>query len=269
MKIARKDVKACLNIWKEILLENFSDKIEVIYSKGSASKPWETAIDYVPILSDVDIHVRFANDDQNTPLNRLPMDRALELSKAYETRFLSSQEEYLHLPRVQINDLTRLSQDPSFLLPQVEDVVLLYGWYDPPVAISDEIIRGYDKKNLLRDTEFIKKLPVSAFDRTGLDYWSLLRRINWRISPAPVRLLTQLILITPCEIWSWNRTKIINELIKQDLNSLATSYQEYYIVGWKLFLSEFSKSEFYREIFKLGSSIFFKITRVLKSQGIA
>ena len=28
LKLARKDVKACLNIWKEILIEKFADKIE-------------------------------------------------------------------------------------------------------------------------------------------------------------------------------------------------------------------------------------------------
>ncbi len=265
LKLARKDVKACLNIWKEILVENFADKIEAIYSKGSASKPWESAIDYVPVLSDVDIHVRFTNADQNTPLNLLPMKRALEISKLYEKRFLGTREEYLHLPRVQIVSVNRLSTDPTFLLPRVEDVVLLHGWYDPPKPVSDKIIRDIDKKSLLKDIEYFKKVPESVFDRTGLDYWSLLRRINWRISPSPVRLLTQLLSITPYEIWSWHRSRILKELIKQDLKSLADSYQDYYTIGWKLFLTDFSESEFYREILNLGNSVILRIAKVLES----
>src|SRR5699024_3931053 len=33
------------------------DQIEGIYLKGSATKPWESPLDYVPELSDVDIHL--------------------------------------------------------------------------------------------------------------------------------------------------------------------------------------------------------------------
>ncbi|MHA2290324.1 MAG: hypothetical protein ACXABG_16175, partial [Promethearchaeota archaeon] len=102
MKVAYKDVQTCLNIWKDILIEEFPGKIVVIYSKGSACKPWESAIDYVPILSDVDIHVRFANTDQDDPLSHLSMKKALDISQKYEKRFYRRRKDFIHLPRAQV-----------------------------------------------------------------------------------------------------------------------------------------------------------------------
>ncbi len=265
MTVARKDVRTCLTIWKNILLEEFPEKIEVIYSKGSACKPWTSAIDYVPIISDVDIHVRFTNSNQKGPLNHLSLDKALDISQQYENLFLNKRKESLHLPRTQIVSVNKLIEDSSFIFPRSEDILLLYGWYDSQNLVVDDTIRALDKENVLTDFKYLENVPGSVFDRTGLDYWSLFRRINWRISPAPVRLLTQMLPISPYEIWTWNRSKIVRELIKQDLTSLAKSYQDYYLTGWKLFLADFSETKYYRELLNHGYSVLSKISLILKN----
>ncbi len=265
LNTARKDVKTCLKIWTEILTEVFSGQIEVIYAKGSAIKPWESAIDYVPIMSDVDIHVQFVNTNSKDPIRSLPLEKALGLSEKYETLFSRRRPDPIHLPRTQIVSLNRLVHDPSFIFPRVEDIVLLYGWYDPHEEVPADSIRKIDKEKVLSDILYLEMVTESVFDRTGLDFWSMLRRINWRISPAPVRLLTQILSISPYEIWNWSRTKIVRELINQDFPLLAQSYQDYYISGWKLFVSDFLESHYYRELFSHGFTILTSIKSILKS----
>ena len=54
----RTDIYHSLSIWKDLLINEFEEKIEFIYAKGSAVKPWDSPLDYVPILSDLDIHIK-------------------------------------------------------------------------------------------------------------------------------------------------------------------------------------------------------------------
>lgn len=42
------DISIAVNIWKDIILDYFLEEIEYLYAKGSALKPWESNIDYVP-----------------------------------------------------------------------------------------------------------------------------------------------------------------------------------------------------------------------------
>jgi len=57
LKQARKDINHSLVVWTSLLTSEFSNKIKYMYAKGSAVKPWCTPLDYVPILSDLDIHI--------------------------------------------------------------------------------------------------------------------------------------------------------------------------------------------------------------------
>lgn len=77
----RKDIDFMVKTAKEVLLKNFGKNIVGIYFKGSASKKWDSHIDYVPELSDVDIHILFKNQKYylqtnlaqiliHTPLNK-------------------------------------------------------------------------------------------------------------------------------------------------------------------------------------------------------
>ncbi|PWI49360.1 hypothetical protein CEE45_02160 [Candidatus Heimdallarchaeota archaeon B3_Heim] len=266
MKVARKDVQTCLNIWKDIRTKEFPDRIEVIYAKGSACKPWESEIDYVPVISDVDIHVRFTESNREDPLSLLDMNEAINIAQRYEEIFLNMRSHSLHLPRVQVVNVNSIIKDPTFIFPRADDIVLLYGWYENPNLVTDEFIRKLDREWILSDlSEYLKTLSEKTFDRSGLDYWIQLRSMNWRVSPTPVRLLTQFLQCSPYEIWTWNRSKIVRELIDQDLTSLVTSYQNFYLSGWKLFLSNFSETKYYRDLLKHGYSVLSKAQNILKN----
>lgn len=41
----------------DALVDRFGDRISHIWVKGSAQKRWDGPVDYVPELSDVDIHL--------------------------------------------------------------------------------------------------------------------------------------------------------------------------------------------------------------------
>ena len=59
------------------------DEIRGIYLTGSTVKAWDSPLDYVPEVSDVDIHVSFRNDsawreDLDTVLGALEVQAAIE-----------------------------------------------------------------------------------------------------------------------------------------------------------------------------------------------
>ena len=83
----KEDVQIAIKIWKELLLEQFSDDIEYMYVKGSAVKGWSSIIDYVPQISDIDIHVK-VKDEQNSELVHPSLETALRVGPEYEKRFI-------------------------------------------------------------------------------------------------------------------------------------------------------------------------------------
>ncbi|MFX0093420.1 MAG: hypothetical protein ACFFBD_16835, partial [Candidatus Hodarchaeota archaeon] len=56
---AKIDVNFSIEVWTELLEKHYDNKIKCAYAKGSALKNWETYVDYVPILSDLDMHILF------------------------------------------------------------------------------------------------------------------------------------------------------------------------------------------------------------------
>ena len=253
MKQAKKEVDSCLNIWKQIFEENYSKSIEYAYAKGSATKNWDTYIDYVPVLSDVDIHIkikehsRFLDDDNS-------FHESVNISELYETRFLEQNPNYFHLPRMQIIKINDLEKKIDFVHPRITGIIPIYGkpklTGNPP---NDEL-RQIDMKNLLELGDFLPTIPMSMVDRTGLDLWSLVRRINWRVSPSPVRILTQTS-SDPLSLWELNRTSITEELEKHDLHLISESYKDFYYEGWIAFMEDFTNSQSMRRIISNGFEV--------------
>ncbi len=87
--------------------------------------------------------------------------------------------------------------------PRLQDITVMFGSpkfnYLPPV----ERVRAIDRQRLEEVILILQDIPLSMIDRSGLDFWSLIRRLTWHVPPAPVRLLTQF-KSDPFEVWSWN-----------------------------------------------------------------
>ena len=238
MEKARDDTRVAMEVWAEILPQFFGSRLEYVYVKGSALKPWDSHIDYVPTISDVDIHLGLKDDQPlfgNTPND---FDTAVSLSRQCEEEFLRRRPDHLHVPRMQVIETRFLLQSEKYTPPRPEDIKILYGEPHLQELPSPDIIRAGDLERIFDEKEFVDDLPRRILDRTGLDWWAIIRTMCWRVSPSPVRILTQSH-PDPIEVWSWNRTTIHRELLKEGYDTIAYYYHSFYQSGWNLFLSEF------------------------------
>ena len=77
------------------------DAVLGIYSKGSAVKTWDSPIDYVAEISDLDIHVRIIDPfAENNPLSEI--DGSLAFQRIMESRFLQARPHPVHFPRPRV-----------------------------------------------------------------------------------------------------------------------------------------------------------------------
>ena len=252
-KMAREDVDACIIVWTEILSEE-GREIEYAYAKGSAIKRWDSPIDYVPEISDVDIHVYTKKDDG---FLKPPNDftDAIRISEQYETRFHEIKPDAFHMPRSQIMRIKRMQKlMERYCPPRISDVNILFG--NPPQEEFGDVddIRRQDLQNLEDLYDYIEPVPRQVYDRAGHDLWYIIRAMTWRVSPSPVRILSQTH-DDPIDIWTWNRTKIEQELRNQDYESIADSYRGFYMSGWDLFLSDFKSGRAFREVVTHGYNL--------------
>lgn len=248
MEKARREVFSCIEAWKTLFETRFCGKIEYAYAKGSGVKEWSTPIDYVPLLSDVDIHIKVRGDEPLFGSRETAMEEALEVSSEYEELFLEWNPDPLHVPRTQIVVLNEVVEDPKFLLPlESDDIHVMLGEPELRKTPFKERIRAIDLEKLMELEGVLSSLPMSAVDKTGLEYWYLIRRLVWHVSPTPVRLLTQ-VEEDPEEAWMWNRTRICEKLEEHGFHEVSESYREYYLLGWEMCFTDFRDTRIMRRI---------------------
>ncbi|MHA1633833.1 MAG: hypothetical protein ACTSUZ_04675 [Candidatus Thorarchaeota archaeon] len=244
---AREDIHCATEVWVEALQEILGPRLESIYSKGSANKSWDSHIDYVPIISDVDIHITL-NDSKPLFGNYSDdFDKAVKVSQWCEEEFCRRRPDHLHIPRMQVIDTHALKEGGTYTPPRPQDIKVLFG--EPPLPKrlpSPETIRKGDMERIIEEREYIFESSRRIFDRSGLDLWVVIRVMTWKVSPSPVRLLTQ-DHPDPIDVWSWNRTKILGALKHEWFEKLARHYHGFYDAGWRLFLSGFKDLAAFRE----------------------
>ena len=256
----RDDVQIAIKIWNELLLEQFFDDIDYIYVKGSAVKPWKSIIDYVPQISDIDIHVKIRNDHPSE-LVQPSLETSLKVGPEYEKRFIkfnvNSRRSYNHIPRIQMVLLNNvLDRKFNFVFPRIKDIHILYGEPHFPEEVSGDYIRNQDREELLKLPVLLQKSYKNLLDRSDpLEMYILLRRICFVISPSPVRLLTQLLQDQdPYDIWTWNRSTIKQNLEVCNLRDLASEYSQYYTLGWDLYNKKFQDTDLFVKVIVKGLS---------------
>ncbi|MHA1576236.1 MAG: hypothetical protein ACTSU3_02635 [Candidatus Thorarchaeota archaeon] len=252
-KQARAEIKTGMEIWTNILQETFGERLRYAYAKGSAVKSWDSIIDYVPEISDIDIHFRFTTLE-DTIFSEDPFSQAMTISSEYERRFLEELPDAFHMPRTQLFLIDLLMEDVDYVPPRMSDIHVMIGTPKQIPLPSVDTIRSIDTSQLQSLETYLKTLPMSVIDRAGFDFWSIIRRMTWRVSPSPVRLLTQTH-PDPLEVWSWNRSTIVKELEKQGLDDIANAYINFYKTGWQLFLSDFKDNKAFRDMVKYGYEV--------------
>ncbi len=261
---AKREVHSCIEAWKTLFETRFEGRIEYAYAKGSGVKKWSSPIDYVPLLSDVDIHMKTRGDESLFGSPKTAVDEALEVSGEYERLFLEMNPDPLHVPRTQVVVLNDAVKDPRFLLPlESDDIYVMFGEPDLRKAPLKEKMRAVDHENLMELEGVLHSLPMSVMDKTGLEYWYLIRRLVWHVSPAPVRLLTQVV-EDPEEAWIWNRTKVCDKLEEHGFLGVSQSYRDYYLLGWEMFFTDLRDTRIMRGIVSKAYDVLESTLRLAK-----
>ncbi len=241
-----------LRLEAEWLAECFRDQllalipegeIRGMYLKGSAAKEWESPLDYVPEVSDVDMHVWF-HDDGAWPRYLGAVPQALEVQRGVEVRFAAKFARPLHQPRPQLIVMNKMmAEHEAFVHSPRSTVAVLYGEDYPVGDYSDaDAIRRHDAASLIEHGGWVDKIPLHVVDKPGRYLREALRALSWRVSPAGPRVLHVSGLDTE-QAWSMNRTRVVPALKELGLTGLADDYTAFYLSSWDYFLSGFTDSD--------------------------
>ncbi len=231
------------------------DEIRGMYLTGSTVKPWDSPLDYVPEVSDVDIHVSFRDDGAwRQHLDTVP--RALEVQAAIEACFEKRCPRALHRPRPQLLVMNKLiAEREGFGYAPLSTVVALHGEAYPKDDYSDpDTIRRHNAADLVERAEFVQRVPLLAIDRLWTHARDLLSQLTWRISPVgPLAL--HLSGLDTQHVWTLNRTRVTAALRDLALHDLADAYSAFYLSGWDYFLSGFTNSSACRTAVLAGTQV--------------
>jgi hypothetical protein len=209
-----------------------------VYAKGSAQKPWDSPLDYVPELSDVDIHILFAED---LAVRRYlgTVEAALRIQARVEALYQAAVAAPTHVPRLQVLVANFLWTEPDYVPSPEHTVTVLHGAPHPRAELSADAVRRNDTTNMLNHEPYLADLPFSVIDMPDKHIWPLLRGMSWRVSPIASRILS-LRGVPYEEAWGVNRTRAVTRLRLLGEDSLAASLTEYYSRGWEYFLSRYT-----------------------------
>lgn len=262
---ARKDVDTAIEVWKNLIKNRLSDVIAYSYVKGSAIKNWDSDIDYVPIISDIDIHICTIENQPLFPKNREGFRYSLKTTELYETHFRELRPDYLHIPRLQI---VLINEEQRFMLPEKTDhIKRLSGEILFREEESEIECRKRDLEALREIRVLLDRLPDRVIDRIGLEYYRVLRELCWVVSPTPVRVLSQF--SDSKLVWSINRTNVVHGLQDLGFGELAEVYRSYYLKGWEGFQSGFRDSRVMRELLSVAYDVLTLSYQTIKNIKIA
>lgn len=231
------------------------DQIRGIYLTGSTVKAWDSPLDYVPEVSDVDIHVSFRDDiSWRKHLDTVPL--ALEVQAAIEACFESRRPRALHRPRPQLLVLNKLmAERRGFVYSPPSTVVVLHGEPYPKDDYSNpDTIRRHNAVDLIERAEFVQRVPLLAIDRLWTHARDLLSQLTWRISPVgPLAL--HLSGLDTKHVWTLNRTRVTTALRGLALHDLADAYIAFYLYAWDYFLSGFTDTTACRTAILAGTQV--------------
>lgn len=228
------------SIVEALLRQIPSSEVTGIYFKGSAQKRWDSPVDYVPEVSDVDIHV-LLRDDEHVARRLGEIEPALAIQSQIEAGYRSKVVSPVHTPRPQLVVLNHLLEDPEYSPSPRETVTTLYGDDYPDASYDESRERELARARLLSCSDVLERLPLRVVDKPGRGLLVVLRDLTWRVSPAGPRLLSILGVPSP-QAWSLNRTQVISALEEMEQRDLAKAYADFYLSGWAYFLSDFQHS---------------------------
>ena len=230
-------------------------EIRGVYLKGSSVKAWESPLDYVPEISDVDIHVWFRDKSTWRPhLDTVP--QALAIQAGIEACFKERIARPVHHPRLQLLVLNEvMAKLERFVHSPRSTVTLLHGEAYPQADYSDaEAIRRFDAVDLVERSAWVERVPLHIVDRFGMHAFEAVRQLAWRVAPVGPLVLHLSGLDTE-HVWSLNRTRAAADLRDLGLDDLADAYRDFYLAAWDYFLSRFCDTSACRAAILAATSV--------------
>ena len=255
-QVLRTEVEAMLHAIRDGLLEVANpNQLLRIVAKGSALRTWDSVIDYVPEVSDVDVHVD-VKDDEDAKAYEHDLSFAVALRRQIAERFAAAISEPPHYPRPQLI----FTNGRDFLPSPAGIVRLLHGeTYRAGTSASVAERPRTDAFGELRGhQEFVARIGASLLDKPGRYLETTLRYLTWRVSPSlPLLLLVHGADWAEC--WSSNRTGIVSSALDRGWHEAVEHYCAYYRACWGWVLSRggddatlvdavVSASKLYREV---------------------
>ena len=236
-KILRKEIQAEVDAAMEIVFKTFGKKnIKGIYFKGSASKQWDSIIDYVPEFSDIDIHVLFQDDDLMSKKIGKVAD-ALKFGKEIEAAFFRRIKKPQYLPRLQLLSLNDMHKK-DFFLPSPKDIVhTIYGVDYVSRSVSSEENISHALSGIYEHEKFVGNFAHKVMDSNHTALAKDLRDLFWRISSLGNNTLV-LLGLSFDEAWARNRTSVVAELKTLGRYKLAEQYISFYKYSWDYVLTK-------------------------------
>ncbi len=184
-----RDVEAMVEAITTGLISHSSHLISCLWLKGSAAKSWDTPIDYVPELSDVDIHYRVANRGASELAD---LDSAVRLHADIARRFTAARPHALHTQRPQFVSLAEVEQLVDYVPSPAGTVRTLYGDTPAQAEINRQSVRNVDAQNLISagDPQVLEKAVIDLIEQPRRYLYYALRKLNWRLSPVASRALS-------------------------------------------------------------------------------
>lgn len=254
-----------LEAFVEVLFEAIpKSDIAGIYFKGSAQKKWESPLDYVPELSDIDIHLLFS-DDSSIEKYLGMAEKAINIQSKVEERYFSKIPKPIHIPRPQLLVLNGILDEEDFISSPKSTITVLSGKdYPEPNSKVLERIKQIDCKHLIDEEQFLLKFPLHIVDKPSKYLWQSLKNLIWRVSPVGSRVLS--IMGTPYEkAWGINRTKIVALLKEVREHQLVQDYSQFYLSAWDYFLSNYTDTDIGRKAIIHGINALGKGIQIAKS----
>lgn len=251
----RQEIRAMIDVFLEALPSVFPrDTVLVVWWKGSSMKAWDSPIDYVPELSDVDLHVQLAEDHPELYRYFGSVEDALAIQRRIDAEYHARVPEPLHVPRVQLIVANVLHRMATFVPTPETASKTVFGAHGPPRLIDRAHSRASSLALLLEHEAFLRDLPENIVDKADPYLWTVVRAMTWRVGPTGPRVLE--VLGVPYEhAWGVNRTGIMRALLARGQESLAEEYARYYLRGWRSFLSRYEDGDAVREMILAGARV--------------
>lgn len=253
--VLRREVECLVAAYVDALLQNVPEsELAGIYFKGSAQKQWDSPLDYVPELSDVDVHVLFDDDEAEAKYLGSP-EQALELQAAAEAAYFAKVPRPLHVPRPQLLVLNPLINEPDFMQTPRAAITVVYGReYAEGAPLEPEKVKALDAKRLAGEAEYVARFPMHAVDKPAKYLRESLRGMVWRVSPTAPRVL-HLLGVLFVDAWTANRTRVVALLEDLGERDFAARYSQFYLSGWDYFLSGYADSDAGRRALLAGVDV--------------